>query len=518
MKIKYLLIATLSLATFSLSSCTMEEDTSGMSSPDNFFRKFSECQSVVNSCYIPIKNIYTYQYMLATECCTDIAYAPSGTLDARLDISPAVPRHGSTVWTQGYIGVQRCNFAINGIERAFKNEVLTLEQYHQLLCEAKCLRAFFYYTLTSFFGDVPFYFDDVTDNEVLLRIQVLPRMDANETRAKCIEDLQSIASLVPQTRTSDNEGDRMGAACAYMLIAKMALWNAYTDTKAESETYWFDVALEALQHLEDIYGPLSQYSYEENVMFRNKNTPESIFEVQHTYTQGGLVYTSNVACICTPYPRSANSAIYDGVEIPELGDNMTVWSAMRPNVYFCQGLQNRRGADIRRNYNMAWEYNGVEFANVNTRPWCGPKFWCPNMQTSQDGNNYKVFRYADAVLMIAECYCGKGEYETAVRYLDMTRVRAGIGNYTYRTPARLEEEIRNERARELFGEFQRKFDLVRWGIWYEATTANSDYAYLQLNTEQSLIKPCHRYYPIPDTEVAYSRYNLDNKEYAMYGL
>lgn len=78
MKIKYLLIATLSLATFSLSSCTMEEDTSGMSSPDNFFRKFSECQSVVNSCYIPIKNIYTYQYMLATECCTDIAYAPSG--------------------------------------------------------------------------------------------------------------------------------------------------------------------------------------------------------------------------------------------------------------------------------------------------------------------------------------------------------------------------------------------------------------------------------------------------------
>ena len=103
-------------------------------------------------------------------------------------------------------------------------------------------------------------------------------------------------------------------------------------------------------------------------MFRNKNTPESIFEVQHTYTQGGLVYTSNVACICTPYPRSANSAIYDGVEIPELGDNMTVWSAMRPNVYFCQGLQNRRGADIRRNYNMAWEYNGVEFANVNTRP------------------------------------------------------------------------------------------------------------------------------------------------------
>ena len=140
------------------------------------------------------------------------------------------------------------------------------------------------------------------------------------------------------------------------------------------------------------------------------------------------------------------------------------------------------------------------------------------MQSSSDGNNYKVFRYADAVLMMAECYFYKGDYETSVKYLDMTRTRAGLDNYTYRTPVRLEEEIRNERARELFGEFQRKYDLVRWGIWYDAVTANSDYAYLQLNTTNSRIKPCHRYYPIPDTEVTYSRNNLDNKEYNAYGL
>ena len=103
--------------------------------------------------------------------------------------------------------------------------------------------------------------------------------------------------------------------------------------------------------------------------------------------------------------------------------------------------------------------------------------------------------------------------QESVNYLDMTRTRAGLAGYTLRTQVRLREEIRNERARELFGEFQRKYDLVRWGIWFDAVTDYSDYSSLVNN-----MKPCHRYYPIPDTQVVYSKYNLDNKEYAQYGM
>ena len=494
MKIKNILYATLFSASLLFQSCSLDEDTSGISSPDNFFRKYSECQSVVNSCYIPIKSIYTYTYMLATECVTDIAYCPSGTRDASLDISPAVPRFGSTVWTQGYLGVQRCNFAVNGIERAYQNEVLSEEQYLQLLCEAKTLRAFYYWTLTCFFGNVPFYFDDVTDNEVLNRIQVLPRMDADETRATvsktCSRSRRSSTRLAPTT-TRPTGWEPPAPTCS------SPKWPCGTRSGTR---------------------PSKRCNRSRPSTAPCRSTPESIMEIQHNYTQGGLTYTSNVACICQPYPRSANSSIYDGVDIPELGDQATVWTAMRPNVYFCQGLQSKMGKDIRAKYNMAWGYEDKTFNSTNTRPWCGPKFWCPNMQASADGNNYKVFRYADALLMMAECYFYKENYEKSIEYLDMTRTRAGLGNYIYRTPARLEEEIRNERARELFGEFQRKYDLVRWGIWYDAVTSNSDYGPLQLNTTSSLIKPCHRYYPIPDTEVTYSKNNLDNNEYKAYGL
>ena len=50
MKIKNILYATLFAASHLFQSCSLDEDTSGISSPDNFFRKYSECQSVVYSC------------------------------------------------------------------------------------------------------------------------------------------------------------------------------------------------------------------------------------------------------------------------------------------------------------------------------------------------------------------------------------------------------------------------------------------------------------------------------------
>ena len=517
MKTRYLFL-TLAGA-LALSSCSLKEDLSVISTPDNFFRKHMECESVVNSCYIPMKGIYTYAYLIATECCTDLAYCPSGTLDAHLDISPAIPRFGQTVWNNGYSGVARCNFAIQGIENsktAYVDKEGNVDEKNadrlRLLGEAKVLRAFYYYTLTSFFGDVPFYFDDVSDLETLDRIGQLGRMSAVETRKACIEDLEGIAPLLPQTRTSDNTDQRLGAAVAWTLIAKMSLWNATKDVEANSQM-WYEKALGALRRVEAIYGDLSQYDLEENMLWRNKNTPESIMEIQHSYTQGGLVYTSNAACICMPTPHANNSSTYDGVEVDILGPSATAWAAMRPNLYFCQGLQTKLGPDKRKLYNMAWEYNGRTFNSVNSRPWMGPKFWCPNMYQTSDGNNYPVFRYADTILMIAECLNELNQDEEAVKYVNMTRNRAGLKDYVFRTHARLQDEIRCERARELIGEFQRKFDLVRWGIWYEATLANNDYAQIQNH-----ILPCHEYYPIPDQEVVKSKGNLDNKAYAKYGL
>ena len=480
-------------------SCSLQEDLTGFSSPKTFYRTKAQCLSALNSCYIPLKSIYTYTFMIAVEGCTDLMYIASGTQDAQLDISPAKPRFGATVWTYGYRGVMYANAALAGIERSPLSE----EEKAPLLAEGKVMRAFYYYLLTSFFGDVPFYTDDVSDGETLAKVGRLGRMPATDTRNYLIKELQECVYSMEQIRSSEVEDNRAGAAMAWMLIAKMAMWNKQWDT-----------ALDALSKIEVIYGDLSQYPLED-VWFRNKNTPESIFEIQHTYVAGGLNYSSNVACICMPYTRRAGTSEYDGVVVDELGDKSTVWSPLRPNVYFCQGLQTKTSSDKRARMNMAWDYNGHLFKSVNARPWMGPKFWCPQMDGSKDGNNYKVFRYADALLMMAECYCQKqADAEKSMEYLNRVKRRAGIAEYTrFRTWPRLLDEIQKERGRELIGEFQRKFDLVRWGIWYKQTYENTDYSRVKDN-----MLPCHEYYPIPDTEVVYSGYALDNKAYEKYGL
>jgi hypothetical protein len=232
------------------------------------------------------------------------------------------------------------------------------------------------------------------------------------------------------------------------------------------------------------------------------------------YQQGGISYTSNLAIRCLPRLEVIDGRpYYDGVEIPELGINANTGSSIRPNEYFVE-QQARGSRDKRAHVNMAWGYGGKNFRNATEKkPYLGPKFWCPNMNQTSDYNNYPVFRYADALLMMAECCLAKEDKAGFETYMNMVRGRAGLPAYTVTKWPKAKEELIMERARELFGEFQRKFDLVRWGIWYERVQEYSDFDKLK-----QTMKPCHEFLPIPDKQVIYSGYALDNNAYKEYGL
>jgi starch-binding outer membrane protein, SusD/RagB family len=99
--------------------------------------------------------------------------------------------------------------------------------------------------------------------------------------------------------------------------------------------------------------------------------------------------------------------------------------------------------------------------------------------------NQRVLRYADLLLMTAECLNETGgSGTTAVGFVNQVRKRAGLADITFTTQAALRTAIKKERRSELGLEGERFFDLVRWG---DAVTVLGPLGYTNR---------C-RYYPIP---------------------
>jgi hypothetical protein len=77
--------------------------------------------------------------------------------------------------------------------------------------------------------------------------------------------------------------------------------------------------------------------------------------------------------------------------------------------------------------------------------------------------NKRVLRYADVVLMAAECMNETGNGAGAVGLVNSIRSRAGLANISFVNQAQLRAAIKQERRVELALEGERFFDLVRWG-------------------------------------------------------
>lgn len=562
-------------------SCSLKEDHDSYVQREEAYGTYLQCQSVLNGCYINLKSIYVSSFSWAVEACTDLWYVTTSTPDCKCQISPSKPGIGKTVWNHCYQGIMRCNEFIECMSA--KKDIDP--DWVPMIAEARVVRALYYYNLTSFFGDVPFYLYMVKDLQTQEQIRLLPRTSANDIRDALIEDLQQNAlPILPKLRTSEVPGNRAGYAFAQMLIAKFAMWNAMgTDGWND---YWA-TAENALADIESIYGEFNEANYPlDDTRWCKKNTPESIFELQHEWKASGIQFAGSMCR--TYYPgniaqRWDNKDVTEGItgnwisglveegylddvympqwgrEIPYVavtrgtfrlgcfvpaggaaqkestsatyfpGDRLfdplpltygefnkknNRWNTRIDTLALETGISTRTGAKIDRRirYTLGLgemtkgsESYGDTFKETRSsfRVYAGEKFWVPDMVSNYDSNNYKLFRYADAVLMMAEVKCMKSKYDESLQYINMIRARAGVDAFaSVSDKAALMKLIQDERGRELAGELHRKFDLVRWGIWYETTlkyTPSATKSYLQ-----AYIQPYHKFYPIPDVECALS--------------
>jgi hypothetical protein len=124
-------------------------------------------------------------------------------------------------------------------------------------------------------------------------------------------------------------------------------------------------------------------------------------------------------------------------------------------------------------------------------------------ETFEGPINFRVIRFADVLLMYAECLNGLQRTAEAYAYVDRVRERAGLQKLSVTQPGlsvdQFLQQLMHERITELTGEDVRWFDLARWGYFDNESKLNQLKARDPEFNNFDMGK--HKWIPIPQSEI-----------------
>ncbi len=373
------------------------------------------------------------------------------------------------LWNWMYAGVNRCNYIFE-----FQNKT-DFENKDQVLGQAAFLRAYYFFELTKWFGDIPMPVDVRVS---FGSVQDYGREPQANVYAQIESDLQYAASVLPTTW--DQQG-RVTQGAAQSLLGKVLV---YQGKYTEATVVLDEVITSNNYNLYDDYDALFTQVAE--------NSIESVFEIQYSNEQGagfGCLQCSegNVAVGFSGI-RGYNGPTYASgfsfnIPVQDLVDQFTPgdkrFKATILDIEAYKADQESQGEQV--SYGEGWEHTG--YFNHKYIPRTGEAFQDPNLTNS---TNYRAIRFSDVLLLAAEAHNAIGNDPKAQEYVNRIRSRAGLSDLVT-TSGSLEQDIQQERRLELAGEGHRFFDLVRRG---EAATKIPGF-----------IAGTHELFPIPLVEI-----------------
>lgn len=390
-------------------------------------------------------------------------------------------------WTGNYEIINLSNKIIDDIG-ALESEGGELTEGNLInKSEAHFFRAFAFFNLVRAFGEVP-KIDFSIENAEEANI---PKSPASEIYALIDEDLDIAAQNLPREWPPVYIGRVTWGAARSLHARTYMMRNDWNNMYA--------AATEVIQS--GIYNLNTPY----NQIFREsgENSSESVFELQATATAsqpgsneigsqfaqvqgvrgagewnlgwGWHTPTENMAEAFEPGdPRKNETLLY----FIKTGQDPASIPSNQP-----YGEKPISNADVINSY-----YNKKAYTNPSLRAtYTRGGFWF----------NIRLIRYSDVVLMAAESANEIGNSSEAINYLEMVRARArGTNNailpkVTTTNQSELRDAIRHERRVELGMEFDRFYDLVRWGIARDVLHAAGKTGY----------QDRHALLPLPQNEV-----------------
>ena len=492
----------------------LDEDLRSGLSPEGFYNNYNEAQMAVNGVYVTLNNQNLYRnrnYRGAVKYGTDevcpqrkIIQTPFNYLytEGNGDLH--------ATWKEFYLLIRNANSAISNISTA---EALTVEEKNQLLGELYVLRAMAYYDLTRFYGDVPFFTDDLGTDE----LSVIPRTPMNEIRTRMKEDLTIAKNYLPDSYSGGDLG-RMTKWAAAALKAKFHLFDKeWSSCLAEC----VDIINNSPHKLMDNFSDV--YAYD-------KTTSDNEVKVEHILwvdfagdvalgtnylNTGGGLNSGNLQTnlwIEEYNPRAKdnpkNKADKNALNIALATNNQSFTGF--GGVIACPDIGKRskwEAGDLRYDSTFLEYYEGIQLKYVYVGKLTNLNIDKPRNAKSE---NIVLIRLADIYLMAAESENELNGPENAYQYVNKVRERAFEPDIPWSGLSQAEFRVKmyDERKYELFAEGHRKQDLIRWGILLE--TVRNTKVTKHAQGAATNIQSKHVKYPIPLNEILTNPVLLDS--------
>lgn len=436
-------------------------------------------------------------------------------------------------WNLAYLAIDRANQCIEGIKAS---DISSEADMQQLLGESYCLRAFWYYFLCNYWGDVP-YFTEAAKSGMELDV---PKTDKNVIYTSCIQDLINCEENMYFADEYSDGIERMNREFAMGMIARLALFRAgygmtYEGTMKRADDY-LDVSADSLtvtytnlsgeevtaSSSEDYYKLASNYC-QKLISQKDRELNSDFAEIfmneceYITPTNDDVLYE---VAFLQGYGGDVGWCIGIDVSNSSYGST-TIQVNLTPTYYLSfDDADKRRDVTISKicydGNNDTWGDNNQKiesFTSLTVGKW--NRLWLtssPGESSSKGtGINWPLMRYSDILLMLAEAEneINNGPNATAINALTRVRARAFDSNdYTEKVTNYIgaltsKEDFFNaivdERAWEFGGECLRKFDLVRWNLYGQKIVET-------YNTLNNMGKAAYEL-DLDDTDVAqYSNY------------
>ena len=482
---------------FMFNSCTEELDVTNPNSatPESFWQTADHAEGGVIATYASLPTIPMFGRILVGIHLihrSDIAnpFPQSNVNDVgALQVRPENPRL-IEIYSEWYKMISAANQVINRVPDIEMDATRKAE----ILAEAHFLRAFGHFYTVNLWNTSPLILEEVDGLESVFT----PNSTPEATYASIISDFAIAQAGLPQDGTPPR--GEVGRAT----------WGAATAFLGRAYLYTGDFASAAAEFRKVIDSGVYQLNenYNDNFTEELSNTPESIFEIQYDGNEtgtwggaGGNVWRAQ-AWEADIAPRNFSSQ-----------QSMSVNQWVLDLFLSEQTIDGQE--DPRARFTLLWNYPGAmiyqelfvdsfleddldrvwvrKYLNFRRNTALEPGSWAGAT------NNWKIFRYADLLLMSAEAENEvSGASQAAFDALNEVRARANMPAAAGLSQADLRQAIRDERVKELAIEGNRMFDLNRWGIAADRFEQNPQF---RSNSQGVFVRGRDEFLPIPAQDV-----------------